>query len=761
MRFGWIILLTVLSSVGVCQLRSVEAIPRSQSRVALFWINDPGRPASGFTVYLDDHAVAQLPPEATLHHFDGLQPGEARSFGVQATYADGEKSPLVARTDRAYARLPDRSNYDVLVIGGTSAGVGAAITAARLGLKVCFIEETNRLGGMIVNGVAVTDVRNPARISGLFAEFRDRVKAYYGGNETGLRYEPWVANMIIKQMVYEEANIDLFFGVRATRALKRGAAVIGAEAVTLADGRKSRIDAEMTIDATIEADYSASAGVKYRVGREPRTLEEPHAGVIYYDRSTDTRLPGSTGQGDRRLQAYAMMLCVKDYGRPVGPTEPPPGYDPRKYRQAPAWDQSWNATSGRLMLNKFEINQHPHGSDLQEVNYNWPWASPEERARIYEIYKNHVLGYLHYIRTVQGKPTIWLADDEYRDNDGFPPTLYVREARRIVGITDFNQLDVMQARQRPHPDSVAVGDYAMDSHAVRVKDDEDLRHMGEGEFWIFQYTPWYQAPYGAIVPKGVSNLLVPSAVSATHVAYGTLRMEPVRMTLGQAAGIAAYLYKTTGRQPAELDPAEVQRILTRFGVYLTFFTDVAASTRHFDAIQFLGARAYFPEDAFNPEAPLTRQEAARLLWLQIKTLRPNIESDPYYASSYFDVTIYHPQMGDLANLTRLGVTPLPANRRFRPAENTSRADWVLWLANMMDVLSPGWRQPDAPNPYEDGDKHATQLHRLGVGSLLWDGADAMGRSGLQLRPDDPISRADAAASLYWLYLRAGQEAKKQ
>ncbi|MCS7066085.1 MAG: FAD-dependent oxidoreductase, partial [Fimbriimonadales bacterium] len=450
-------------------------------------------------------------------------------------------------------------------------------------------------------------------------------------------------NLLLKEMVYAEPRIDLYFGVRPVRTLRRGNRVIGVEVEAIQGGRRGRFYADMVIDATVEADVAAWAGAKWRIGREPRSAEEPHAGVIYYDRLNDLLLPGSTGEGDQRLQAYALMLAVRHY-----PTEqvgdPPPGYDPRNYILAPPWERSWAYLYGRFPNNKFEINQHPHGSDLQEVNYRYPTASWQERRRIYEIYKNHVLGYLHYIQTVQGQRTLGLAEDEYRDNNHLPPILYVREARRIEGEVLLKQMDIIRARERLRPDAIAIGDYPMDSHAVRRVvvpegvDPSEVLHMGEGEYWLFQYTPWYQVPYGVIVPKGVEGLLVSSAVSATHVAYGTLRMEPVRMTLGQAAGVAAALSVQTGIPPRRLNVEAIQRQLLKFGVYLYWFSDVNRHTEHFEAIQFLAARGYFIDralgaynqgDAFRPQEVLTRGEAARLLWHHLKTLKPDIEEKLY------------------------------------------------------------------------------------------------------------------------------------
>ncbi|MFN4032031.1 MAG: FAD-dependent oxidoreductase [Fimbriimonadales bacterium] len=767
----WIALLALSYAQAVP--RSVEAIPRSTERITLYWLPPHGENPAGYRVLLDGSLVAELDAAAKSYDFTGLTAGRAYRVAVEALYADGRVSQSVERVDRTYRALPSEARYPILVVGGTASGVGAAITAARMGVKVALIEPTNRLGGMITNGVAVTDVRQRDRINGLYEEFRQRVEAHYKarGDDTtvyfyrnGLNFEPWVANMLLKEMVYAEPNIDLYFGVRPTRVFKQGNRITGVEFVSLDGARRGRFFASVVIDATAEGDIAAWAGAPYRIGREPRSPEEPHAGVLYYDRLNDRFLPGSTGAGDRRIPGYAILMIVQNYPTPqVG--NPPPNYNRLEYVLSPPWERSWAYLYGRIPGNKFEVNQHPHGTTLQEVNYRYPTASWEERQRIYQIYKNHVLGYLHYIQTELGQPNLGLAEDEFRDSDNLPPILYVRKARRIEGEVFLQQMDITLARERVRADSIAIGDYPMDSHAVRrvvVNEGEpvpEIAHMGEGEFWIFQYTPWYQVPYGVLVPKRVEGLLVTTCVSASHVAIGSLRMEPVRMNMGQAAGVAAVLHLQTGISLRRINPADIQReLLRRFRQYIYYFPDVTPQTRYFEAIQFLAARGYFPEERMAPEQPLTRGEAARLLWKHLRTLKPSLPEERFQGLAFTDVLFGHPYAVPVQNLFLLGVIERAENRRFNPDEPIRRRDFIRWLTRAMAILESGeWNRavgqvaPYIDVPTDDPDYlFIAQLAERRFSPAIWDGLEAFTPEGLRFQPDAPIRRADAAQTLYLL-----------
>jgi hypothetical protein len=237
----------------------------------------------------------------------------------------------------------------------------------------------------------------------------------------------------------------------------------------------------------------------------------------------------------------------------------PADYDPADFRNSPPWEQSWAYLYGQLPNGKFELNQHPWGADLPGINYGYPTATRAERSKIDTLYRNRALGYLYYLQTELGMSSLGLCPEDYPETDGFPESLYVREARRMIGCAYMKECDVTLAFERPVFDPIAVGDYPMDSHAVEPLSDSDAKHRGEGEFWLANHTPRYHVPLGVILPKDTPGVIVPTAVSASHVAYGTLRMEPVRMQMGQAAGILATAAVQMGIEPTEAASADSVR----------------------------------------------------------------------------------------------------------------------------------------------------------------------------------------------------------
>jgi hypothetical protein len=787
--------------------RSFEAIAVSPTEIRCYWL--PAAGATGYTVQRDGETLATLPPPAQEYHDTGLPPNSTHRYTVTAEFegnAPAVTPPYIERTFAPFPTDPEsrrgkrgetnpkskiqNPKFDVVIIQASSGGVSAAIEAARRGLKVALVESTTRLGGMPVNGLSATDLRRPEHASGFLARFRDRVKQLYaaeGIKGTGLEYEPRVAHQAIKSLLWEQPGITVLRRARLAWVLTRDTAPEGArrrvEAVVIEElnadgqptGRRAILHAKVFVDATDCGDLAAWAGAPFWLGREPRSAKEPHNGVIYYNRSTGKSLPGSTGRGDRRIQAYSYLLTVKDYGKGADKTIPrPPGYRKEDFTHTPDWKDSWAVTSGSMPGSKHELNQHPEGGDLQEINYGYPTDDYKARERVDRLYRNRVLGYLYYIQTEQGQPQVGLPDDEYRDSGGFPPLLYVREGRRILGEELPVEADITRARSIVRPESVGIGDYPMDSHAVRPKTNWTTPDMGEGEWWLYQITPWHELPLGVMIPRRLDNVFVTTAVSSTHVSFGTYRLEAVRMAFGQAAGIAAGLCIRYGLTAREVPARQMQDELlphaaNPYGdpnVYLYYLSDVKPDHPHDRAIQYLSARGFqFTAEELKPDAPTTREQLANWLEQLVARAAPaprilahlhNDDGSPYTVVQ----RPFYAYMGPAAD--REAVRAL--RREPNPTAPATRAEIAHWL-----IRALRW-QPSAANRPPNADRrsdrysdvpdtlHAevTILDDHCIDSLLWDGLDALRpNKKLAFRPDSPLSHAALFETLYIAQLGLG------
>lgn len=528
--------------------------------------------------------------------------------------------------------LASGSDADVVVVAATPGGVAAAVAAARGGASVILLEETAHVGGIVSGGLTNTDIRKKGAVGGLFAEFVRRVREHYektyGADspqskacQGGHMFEPKVAEKIFREMLAGEKNIRLIERHRVVRARVAGAdgaerdAVLGRRidgpppkdfgptarlvAVSAEDlgapGKMTEFRARVFIDATYEGDLAAVAGVPYRVGRESReTFGEPHAGNIYVRFGDRHPLPGSTGEADGGIQAFCFRFhMTKDPANRV-PVEKPRGYNRDDYRHLLADIAAGKVTRLRDAIQlypmpngNFEVNSdhpHPHTGvpseslDLAEENWGWPEASPEERARIFRRYWGHNEGLIWTLQHDEAVPESLRAEalqwgfpkNEFTDNRHRPHHIYVRQGRRIWGEYTFTERDTdpepATGLPRRQPDGIAVAEYAIDCHGV-TKFDPGHPGVREGYFYIdFQPT---QLPYRILLPKCVDGLLVPVACSASHVGYQPIRMEPVFMALGEAAGIAANAAIDAGVELRAVSVPDVQReILKRGGVIL-------------------------------------------------------------------------------------------------------------------------------------------------------------------------------------------------
>ena len=458
-------------------------------------------------------------------------------------------------------------------------------------------------------------------------------------------------------------------------------------------GERRRVTAAVFIDATYEGDVALGAGAAYRIGRESREeYGESHAGVLYQEFFSKLCYPGSTGAADRRVQAYNYRLCLTRVPENRREIAQPATYDRSHYASLVddaragrilafmGWGGTGILNQATLPNGKTDCNNHHYAflsTDWPEQSYDYAEAGPARRAEITQRHRAYTEGLIWFCQHDSELPA-WLRDearewgyaaDEFRDNGGFPRQMYVREAARIVGEYTFSARDALRGpdggRTPIHWDSVACGAYGIDSHATRKREDAGMRqsgvdtyaerkpddfrvraasagtHLASGTendgrayalegFFSTSSAP-YQLSYRIILPVGIDGLLVPVAVSATHIGFGTIRMEPTWMALGEAAGTAAALAVRLGVRVRDVPRARLQRALLAQGQVIAHLQDVvpprfpAAGDAPPDlspAAQFWATHGFFSSYHARPGDPLLRGEAARWVWLVRRAYDP-------------------------------------------------------------------------------------------------------------------------------------------
>ena len=496
------------------------------------------------------------------------------------------------------------AQYDVVVYGGTSAGVMAAVQAKKMGKTVVIVGPDVHLGGVSSSGLGFTDTGDKSVIGGLSRDFYHRIWRHYdldanwtwqrksdygnrgqgtpaidGENRTMWIFEPHAAEAVFEGYV-KEFGIPVFRDEwldRGTGVVKQGARIVS---IRMVSGK--RFAGKVFIDATYEGDLMAAAKVDYHVGRESNaTYGEQHngvqVGVLHHGHHfgvlqrpvspyvapgdpasgvlprISTAPPGEFGSGDARVQAYCYRMCLTDVPENRVPFARPEGYDPKQYELLiRIFDAGWRQTYDKfdpIPNRKTDTNNHgPFSFDNIGENYEYPEASYERRKAILKAHETYQKGLLYFVATdprvpadAQNEMRRWgLAKDEFTDNGNWPHQIYVREARRMVGRYVMTEHDIM--RTRSTPESVGMGSYTIDSHNVQRYITPEGHVQNEGDIGVPTPGP-YVIAYGALVPKKgqADNLLVPVACSASHIAFGSIRMEPVFMILGQSAATAAAL----------------------------------------------------------------------------------------------------------------------------------------------------------------------------------------------------------------------------
>lgn len=490
--------------------------------------------------------------------------------------------------------------YDVCVYGGTSAGVIAAYAVAKQGKKVLLVEPGQRLGGMTSGGLGQTDIGNKQVVKGLALDFYRRVGATYGRLESWI-FEPSVAENIFKDYIVR-GNVEVLYGHRIVDAQKHGASITSINVESVENTAQTKnISAKVFIDCTYEGDLMARAGVRYVVGREDNKvygedyngvqMQHLHQFVDNVDPYVEKGNPASgllwgisdaalapTGSGDNMVQAYNYRICLTSDKDNMLPIEKPANYDPSRYElllRIIEAQKNYNLNGYFIISpmpnNKTDINNRgAFSTDMIGMNHRYPEASYEERAEIIQAHKDYTFGLLWFMgndervpKQLRDQMLSWgLPKDEYVEYAHWTPQLYIREARRMVG--EYVATQANCENKVTVDDGVGMAAYTMDSHncqrVVIVKDGKAMV-KNEGNVEIKGGLP-YDVSYRCLTPKReeCDNLLVPVCLSASHIAYGSIRMEPVFMLLGQSAAKAACLAIDGGVKVQEVDVKEIQRM---------------------------------------------------------------------------------------------------------------------------------------------------------------------------------------------------------
>lgn len=521
---------------------------------------------------------------------------------------------------------------DIVVYGGTASGVIAAVQAKKMGRSAIIVAPSKHLGGLTAGGLGWTDTGNKGVIGGLSRDFYHRIWSKYqepdawrwqgkteygnrgqgtpaidGKNRTMWIFEPHVAEEVFEDYVRE-------FGIpvhrdewldRADGVTKAGRRI---SSITMLSGR--RFTGKMFIDATYEGDLLATAGIDYHVGREANSVygenwngvqtgvlhhrhhfgvlnqkispyvipDDPKSGVLP---RISTERPGEYGAGDKRVQAYCYRYCATDNPQNRVPFPKPVGYDAAQYELLlRIYKAGWRETFGKfdpLPNHKTDTNNHgPFSTDNIGMSYDYPEGSYERRREILDEHRRYQQGWLYFVANdprvpseVQAEMQKWgLAKDEFIDNGNWPHQIYVREARRMIGKFVMTENELTKRSETPDP--VGMGSYTIDSHNVQRYITPDGYVQNEGDIGV-KISP-YKIAYGSLCPKKsqCENLLVSICVSSSHIAFGSIRMEPVFMILGQSAATGAVLAIDDNQAVQDVPYARLRKRMLKDGQVLQY-----------------------------------------------------------------------------------------------------------------------------------------------------------------------------------------------
>jgi hypothetical protein len=492
------------------------------------------------------------------------------------------------------------------------------------------VSPDKHLGGLTAGGLGYTDTGNKLVIGGLSREFYHRVWLHYndsaawvwqkhneygnkgqgtvamdGENRTMWIFEPHVAEKVFEDFVAEN-KITVYRDEWLNR--DSGLVKVDGKIVSFNTLSGKTFSGKIFIDATYEGDLMAEAGVSYHVGRESTTQYNEQwngvqTGVLHHGHHfksnispykipgdptsgvlplISTEPPGEYGAADNKIQAYCFRMCMTNHPENRVPFPKPENYDSTQYellvRDFATGRKDWFEKFDDIPNRKTDTNNHgAFSSDNIGMNYDYPEATYERRAEIIQQHRDYQAGLLWFVANdprvpedIRSKMATWgLAKDEFTDYGNWPHQIYVREARRMIGEYVTTENDVLLKREVPRP--VGMGSYAMDSHNVQRYITPEGFVQNEGDSGVAPPAP-YSISYGSIVPKKeeCSNLLVPVCVSSSHIAYGSIRMEPVFMILGQSAAVAAKIAIDKSCTVQDVDYEELKTTLENKKQILTW-----------------------------------------------------------------------------------------------------------------------------------------------------------------------------------------------
>ncbi|MBO9619142.1 MAG: FAD-dependent oxidoreductase [Niabella sp.] len=583
---------------------------------------------------------------------------------------------------RGIAQARQKYSTDICIYGASAAGVIAAYTAKKMGKSVILIEPGTRIGGLTTGGLGQTDIGNKYAVTGLALDFYRKIGAHYGRLEQWT-FEPKVAKQLFESYL-TAAHISVLFRQRIIAVAKKGTVIsniVVKDAGAPGAGSYKTIAAKEFIDCTYEGDLMAKAKVSYTTGREANSqYNETYNGVQlmkghqFADGVDPYKVPGDpasgllwgiskeallpNGSGDKKIQTYNIRICLTTDPQNSIPITKPKNYNAAHYELFLRWIQKYPAKSlnsflsiSKMPNNKTDINNNgAFSTDMIGMNWNYPEADYITRKKIQAAHNDYTQGFLYFVGYDPRVPEYLRAEmlrygypkDEYLESDHWTPQLYIREARRMIGAYVMTEANC--TGKEVVNDGVGLAAYTMDSHnCERLVVNGMVKNEGNVE--IGGFDP-YPISYRSLIPKAseCTNLLVPVCLSASHIAYGSIRMEPVFMVLGQSAAVAATMAVNKKLGIQEVPVAALQQEL-RTNPYADKRTaDILVDNRDKEQVTITGHWQVMKRGGYGPDFLADTSGTASVQFT------PEIKEDGIY-----EIYTYYPKLNESAAQTSFTV----------------------------------------------------------------------------------------------------------